>query len=642
MRITYRGILALALGSLITSGSALLSPRVVHESRSPVPGWVPIRRAEPDALLPLRLGLAQSNLDKLDDFLLDVSHPASPNYAKHWSAAKVAETFRASTDTVDTVRTWLHDSGIDAPRVKLSPSGVWLSADVTIAEAERLLGTEYYVYQRDDGDERVACSDKYHLPEHVSNHVELVTPTFNFDRAVGRRSPSRRSIPKGSLRLGKAAVVNQEDLQGLGDLSSCDSLITPFCIQALYNFYYEPVAPKDNALGIAEFMPDAYVGSDLDDFWGNFTSDMKGVRPNFHSAQGGTLQPDLYENQESDLDFAYSMFFVGPKQPVELYETGDLPQSPGGNTSFNALLDALDGSYCTYEGGDDYTNWQDAKYPDPLPGGYKGAESSVGHDCGTITPPEVLSTSYSEVEAAYTRSYVYRQCNEYAKLGLMGTTVIFSSGDDGVASYFCLTPDGSELSPDGTRMAPGWPMGCPYVTSVGATQIVPGKTIHDPESACMDVIYSGGGFSNYFARPAWQESAVATYLDKYPPPYTSEQYNTSSVRGFPDISANGYNYSLLVYGQWQAISGTSASAPVSAAMITAVNDARRALGKGPVGFINPAIYSPEFRGAFNDITNGTNPGCGTDGFTAGEGWDPVTGLGTPNFHVLLGLFSALP
>ena len=54
------------------------------------------------------------------------------------------------------------------------------------------------------------------------------------------------------------------------------------------------------------------------------------------------------------------------------------------------------------------------------------------------------------------------------------------------------------------------------------------------------------------------------------------------------------------------------------------------------------IYSAEFAGAFHDITEGTNPGCGTAGYNATAGWDPVTGLGTPNFLVLRQLWLWLP
>ena len=54
------------------------------------------------------------------------------------------------------------------------------------------------------------------------------------------------------------------------------------------------------------------------------------------------------------------------------------------------------------------------------------------------------------------------------------------------------------------------------------------------------------------------------------------------------------------------------------------------------------IYTPLFQAAFNDITSGSNPGCGTEGFYAQPGWDPVTGVGTPNFVKLLALYLALP
>lgn len=71
-----------------------------------------------------------------------------------------------------------------------------------------------------------------------------------------------------------------------------------------------------------------------------------------------------------------------------------------------------------------------------------------------------------------------------------------------------------------------------------------------------------------------------------------------------------------------------------------INEERIAAGKGTIGFINPALYQNP--GILNDITNGTNPGCGSDGFSAVTGWDPVTGLGTPNFPKMLKYFLSLP
>ncbi|KAI0683196.1 hypothetical protein BC835DRAFT_1296691, partial [Cytidiella melzeri] len=62
------------------------------------------------------------------------------------------------------------------------------------------------------------------------------------------------------------------------------------------------------------------------------------------------------------------------------------------------------------------------------------------------------------------------------------------------------------------------------------------------------------------------------------------------------------------------------------------NDGLISAGRSPLGFLNPFLYANP--SAFHDITTGSNPGCGTDGFAAATGWDPVTGLGTPNFAAL--------
>jgi tripeptidyl-peptidase-1 len=70
-----------------------------------------------------------------------------------------------------------------------------------------------------------------------------------------------------------------------------------------------------------------------------------------------------------------------------------------------------------------------------------------------------------------------------------------------------------------------------------------------------------------------------------------------------------------------------------AATIVLLNEARLAVGRPPLGFLNPWLYSNAR--ALNDITVGSNPGCGTDGFATAKGWDPVTGLGSLNFAALI-------
>jgi tripeptidyl-peptidase-1 len=213
------------------------------------------------------------------------------------------------------------------------------------------------------------------------------------------------------------------------------------------------------------------------------------------------------------------------------------------------------------------------------------------------------------------------------KLGLLGTTVLFSSGDSGVGAS-CSTFQVLQSA------------SCPYITAVGATQIPDGGNIASGEVAASSYWSTGGGFSNYWALPSWQASAMKTYYASYAPTYTSKQYNNSqAVRGYPDISANGHNIYTVHAADTLLADGSSAAAPIVASLITLINQARLAKGKTTVGFINPVLYANP--SAMNDIKSGSNPGCGTNGFSAVPGWDPVTGLGTPDYNKLLQIWLSL-
>ena len=76
---------------------------------------------------------------------------------------------------------------------------------------------------------------------------------------------------------------------------------------------------------------------------------------------------------------------------------------------------------------------------------------------------------------------------------------------------------------------PTFPGTCPYITSVGATMVPSNSTVYDPETACEEVIYSGGGFSNYFAMPDYQQTAVDYYLTNYYPSYPTDMWNATGV-----------------------------------------------------------------------------------------------------------------
>lgn len=200
------------------------------------------------------------------------------------------------------------------------------------------------------------------------------------------------------------------------------------------------------------------------------------------------------------------------------------------------------------------------------------------------------------------------------QLGARGTSILFASGDGGVA--------GSQTTSCSTFL-PTFPSGCPFMTSVGATTGI-------TETAAT---FSSGGFSNFFARPSYQSTDVANYLTALGST-NSGKFNTTG-RGFPDVSAQGENVEIVSGGQTGTVAGTSCSSPIFASVIALLNDRLVAAGKSPLGFLNPFLYSAAGKAALNDITTGNNPGCNTNGFPAKTGWDPVTGLGTPNFSKLL-------
>ena len=127
--------------------------------------------------------------------------------------------------------------------------------------------------------------------------------------------------------------------------------------------------------------------------------------------------------------------------------------------------------------------------------------------------------------------------------------------------------------------------------------------------------------SNVFPRPFYQNGAVDTYLGTL----GNIDFNlfNKAGRAFPDVSMQAANFQVNIRGTVQSVSGTSAASPSFASLIALLNDRQLAQGDAPLGFLNPFLYSLR-PGIFNDITQGSNPGCGTGGFPAAVGWDPVS------------------
>jgi len=210
-------------------------------------------------------------------------------------------------------------------------------------------------------------------------------------------------------------------------------------------------------------------------------------------------------------------------------------------------------------------------------------------------PLSVLSISYGWPEPLWTPAALHVLEDLFALAALTGVSVFCSSGDNG-----------GELDDDGKPHVVA-PASSPFALACGATTIAdPG----DASEAAWDK--TGGGFSERFDVPAWQDVARAS----------ATQYGATAGRGVPDVAAQQHpGYYVIVNGVELAMGGTSAVAPVMAALTARIG---QRLGVR-TGFFAPLLYARRRDGLFGAVLDGGN---GT--YEAGADWNPCTGLGVPN------------
>ncbi|KAJ7860439.1 peptidase S8/S53 domain-containing protein [Mycena olivaceomarginata] len=342
------------------------------------------------------------------------------------------------------------------------------------------------------------------------------------------------------------------------------------------------IQPQPNSLALyntTAYVPKATATNKLGTFFRTFRTDAVGATFTHVQVNGGqNTQSD--PGVEANLDIQYTEGISFP--------TPNIYYSTGGSPPF------LKDTFTTTNTNEPYLDW-------------------LNFILNQTTIPQTFTTSYGDDEQTVPQDYAISVCNLFAQLGARGSSIMFSSGDEGVGGGDCLTNDGTNRK----IFQPAFPAS--YVTTVGGTTRV------NPEVA---VSFSGGGFSRYFAQPSYQTASVAPFLTSLGTKFAG-LFNASG-RAYPDVAAAGNGFQVVIGGRTSSVGGTSASSPTVAGVISLLNDFRISEGKAPLGFLNPLIYSTAKSG-FTDILSGSNPGCGQAGFTAAAGWDPVTGLGTPDF-----------
>jgi len=269
---------------------------------------------------------------------------------------------------------------------------------------------------------------------------------------------------------------------------------------------------------------------------------------------------------------------------------------------------------------------------------------------------DVISESFASAEEAFASPQSLLTLRYALKAAqAQGVTMFASSGDGGTANSLKTPVKSPTTIPFPTVE---WPASDPLVTGVGGTylctnantgvgvdNVSPPVNCQNQSNREVGWIASGGGFSHVFARPAFQDTLPA-----------GSTAIPATQRGVPDVSSQASSrtgvlvyitnpgYTGIVCGTtfcskgWYVVGGTSASSPEWAAM-TALADQ---INGGPLGYINPALYAigsnpARYAADFYDVTTGNNGAAAPaiPGYPATTGWDPVTGLGTPNAAVLL-------
>jgi len=565
-------------------------------------------RAPADAMLLFSAALPPRNGDVLDSILQDISNPKSKNYGNWLSQQEVLDL----TSPEPAIRTEVHN-WLKAHGARCFDRPTSLRCQATASQIEKMFNTEvstfHHVPRNNREIHRVHPDALLHWPAELTDKLLFVTNIFDF--------PTRR------MRLGSGIKAqDSSNLRGRELQTGNDYYVT---LESTW-WFYQTNATKGNpssTQGPAEFQADsAIVAKDIKAFATANGVPVWNITTKVGAFAGSDTEATLDEEYIANVGLGNTQWYW--TEADWMYEWVEALKAAA------SLPDLFSVSW----------------------GWYEGDQCTVDPGQGPCTNPK---GSYA---------YVAATNQGFAAATARGVTIIVASGDSGAHGRTDPTCSSPITRPD-------WPAACPYILSVGGTQIVNGNPIPNPvtpvcsqqsaggqcvgtgteivsSTATGSLIVSGGGFSNVAPQQSWQSTAVAAYLKSgalLPP---AADFNATS-RGYPDVAAIAHNVVIYESGPLP-VDGTSCAAPIFGGVIGLANAARLKAGKKALGFVNPAIYqiAASTPSAFTDIVTGDNTctenGCkkGCTGYGAIKGWDATTGWGTPKVAALVPALAALP
>jgi subtilase family serine protease len=520
----------------------------------------------------------------LEQLLAEQQDPASPNYHNWLTPETYAERFGSSTADLDKVAAWLRSQGF---AVKYTARGRdFISFSGTASQVEATLHTEIHRYQVGAETHFANATDLF-LPAAIEPMVAGVLGLHDFHP----KAPRKQALPNYTETDGSHYLI-PDDLAAIYDLVP------------LFSYGYMGAGQSIAIVGQSDIDPGDIAA--FRDSWGLPPTTIQVVPTGTYPGVNG-------DEVEADLDLEWA----------------------GAVARFATLI---------------YVYSDDAGYS-----AYYAIDNNLA---------PVISESFGlcEYQVASNRMGLSGFQVEAQKGNALGITWLASSGDSGAAGcdYDVATATGG--------LGVSLPASVPEVTAVGGTEFNEGSLSYwsgsngptgasalsyIPEIAWNDtaasggLAASGGGLSSVYKKPAWQ---------------TGPGVPSDGARDVPDVSLAASNahdpYIVVSEGAEIGVGGTSAAAPSFAGMIAVLNQylvQNAVQNKSGVGNINPKLYAMAAAGAsgiFHDVTAGNNivpcqvgtPNCanGQFGYTAGVGYDLVTGLGSVDAYNLITAWAGIP
>jgi len=587
--------------------------------RNVVPkGWIKGGRADRFETVEFKVALKQRNLKWLNEEFEIVSNPTHSRYQQFLEIDEILDKIAPTKADHDAAKAFLVQSGgCEESSIKSHRDALLCTTDVK--SAERLFNTEmhyFYFHPKASGGRRKARKiirhwGDYTVPKTLLKYADFVVGISDFPMTARRTHRANTGpdpteyysyVPNNGPQQGNVLPLTIHDLMGIPKGTKASSKSSQGVVEYGSG---ESFAPSD----LKAFKTDAGITGTVstDHIVGPYNANSPGV--------------------ESSLDIEY-LLGVGQGATNWFW------------TESNWLYDWATTFFNTKE------------VPYVVSHSYGWAESQqctsgIGSSCSTLG-----------VDSA---QYVARVNTEYQKIGLRGVSIIVASGDAGANGKVDQQCTGSKFNPT-------FPAASPYVTAVGALQVSPSDqstsssgppgcdaAVEGAGTGCLvsgtqeAVSYtessftSGGGFSGIAPMPSWQKTVVQAYLKNKDVSLPPSSYFSSKNRAYPDVSAMGHNFVVYVSGQSEAVGGTSAASPSFAGLVGLLNSESLAKNGKPLGFLNPLLYTMAKAkpATFIDVTTGSNActedGCASscEGFNAAKGWDPVTGLGVPQYSQML-------